>query len=123
LTVAALIVHLSIYASEAYLRRSKSPSCTWEVPEQLFDPARYLAFPPYSVRFCYLDRETLLWQLRDADEKHLLAERMIPYPFFDVARFHWRLGAKGHVVALEGPDGVHISLPPTWLDRLRAEMP
>ena len=123
LIVFAAIIQLCIYANDVHTRKTRVPTCEWEPIESLYDPP--YASPPYSGRFCYLVRGTILLQLYDASDQHLLAERMYSYPYYERPSFFWRVDAQRRPSALGYDTTINdeISLPPTLLDRLRAKLP
>lgn len=87
------------------------PDCVWNVVPSPGDR-------PYAVRFCYLMKDTAVVRVYDITGRDVLAERM----FFELdrARFYWTPEALGY--SNERYGGL-ISIPPTWVDRLRAKLP
>lgn len=108
----AALVFLCRYLSDAHTRATRAPDCRWNaVP----NPNN----TPYSARFCYLDKETVLLRVYDTKGQALLAERS----FFELdrPRFHWESNALGYND--RNYDGGEIALPPTLLERLRVKLP
>lgn len=108
----AALVYLCSYLSDTRARATKAPGCEWNAV-----PNPHNA--PYLARFCYLDKETVLLRVYDAEGQSLLAERSIFE--LDRPRFHWELNALGYND--RNYDGGEIALPPTLLERLRAKLP
>jgi hypothetical protein len=108
----AAFVYVGSYLSDAHTRATKAPACEWNAV-----PSPNNA--PYLARFCYLDKETVLLRLYDAEGKALLAERSLFE--LDRPRFHWESDALGYNDRKY--DGGEIALPPTLLERLRAKLP
>ena len=108
--VAVAAIGLGDYLLDAHKRISRGHLCEWEkVPHP--DNVRY------EGRWCKLTKDTALLQLYDS-RKTLVAERMFfeldkPIFFGDGQRLGY--DSRG--------EGAAISLPPTWLDRLRARLP
>jgi hypothetical protein len=105
------LVYLCNYLMDARMRRQKAPSCEWDItpsPDNL----------PYSVRFCYLNKETVLLRLYDSTGKQLLAERT--YFQLDRPRISWDTDRLWYDTY---PDDSFITLPPSFFERLRARLP
>lgn len=112
--IAALValVYLCNYLVDARLRMTKAPGCKWNtVPNS--------TKPSYSARFCYLTKDRALLRLDDAAGLHLLAER----DFFEMDYPHFYWEADALVYNDRNYDGGEIALPPTLIDRLRANLP
>ena len=123
LIVFAAVIQLCIYANDVHTRMIKGSTCQWHPVKDRFalpdDPP-----PPYSARYCYVEKYTILLQLFDADDRHLLAERM--YRYLDAGSFFWDTDEQGRAKSLiydTSDDGGEIAVPPTLLDRLRAKLP
>ncbi len=120
-----LIVQLSIYANDVYTRMSGIADCKWYPVKDRYEEPK--PPPPYSGRYCYIAKDTILLQLFDAEGRQLLAERM--YFFLDGASLFWNTDREGHAISLiydtssDASDGGKIIVPPTLLDRLRAKLP
>ncbi|MBO9647240.1 MAG: hypothetical protein J7605_01920 [Variovorax sp.] len=117
----ALIIQLGIYANDVHTRMSAIDSCKWYPVKDRFEEPR--PPHPYSGRYCYVAKHTVLLQLLDA-EGGLFAERM--YFNLDGGVFVWSTNREGRAVALfydsDSDDG-KINVPPRLLDRLRAKLP
>ncbi|MFZ3117900.1 MAG: hypothetical protein WA159_06225 [Variovorax sp.] len=107
----AAFVYLCSYLSDAHTRATKAPDCKWiavENPDNV----------PYTARFCYLTKDTVLLRLYDAEELHLLAERT----YFNLDR-PFIAFVQDELVFDTYPEGSFIALPPSLVERLRAKLP
>ncbi|MBO9647239.1 MAG: hypothetical protein J7605_01915 [Variovorax sp.] len=117
----ALIIQLGIYANDVHTRMSGIPDCTWYPVKSRFQEPK--PPHPYSGRYCYIAKDTILLQLFDAEGQQLLVERM--YFSLDGANLFWNIDREGHAISLiyDTYEGGRIHVPPTLLDRLRAKLP
>lgn len=111
-TVAASVFSTAcVYLNDAYLRVTRSPACRWNsVPAPNGSP--------YSARYCFLHKQTVLFRLYDSNGATLLAERdslQLDLPFIS-----WDAGRIWYDTS---PDDSFVALPPTLFDRLRAKLP
>ncbi len=65
-----------------------------------------------------MTKDTILFRLYDATAQQLLAERT--YFQLDGPLIGW---APDRIWYDTYPDDMYVSLPPTWMDRLRAKLP
>jgi hypothetical protein len=120
-----IFVQLCLYANDVHTRLTKGKSCQWHVVEDRFGPPD--PPPPYTARYCNIERYTVLLQLYDASGRKLLAERM--YLDIDMGTFFWATDSGNLARALmyessdSGTGYGEIALPPTLLDRVRAALP
>ena len=110
--IAALValVYLCDYLIDARMRMTKAPSCEWIIVPTIGNS-------PYSARFCYLNKETVLVRIYEISGK-LLAERT--YFQLGTPRISWDTDRLWYDTY---PADTFIALPPTLIDRLRAKLP
>jgi hypothetical protein len=104
------VVLLLDYSLDVSKRQSRGGDCVWDLVEKEKNF-------PYVARYCYLTKNTAMLRLYDDKEEVLLAERM----FFemDYVMLNWT----GDKLIYSNSEFDFISLPPTWIDRLRAKLP
>lgn len=104
------VVLLIDYSLDVSKRRSRGPGCVWSLveKEKIF---------PYAARYCHLTKDTAILRLYDANGDVLLAERM--YFESNYVKVNWI----GDRLIYSNSEFDFISLPPTFIDRLRAKLP
>ena len=110
ISASAVIVLLIDYVLDVSKRRSRGADCAWSSIEK---EENFL----YVARYCHLTKDTALLRLYDADGDALLAERM----YFESN--HVKVNWIGNKLIYSNSESDFISLPPTFLDRLRAKLP
>ena len=104
-------IFLCVYLSDAHMRSTGAPNCSWSEVANAKNA-------PYSARFCYLNKEVVLLRLYDASATELLAERT--YLQLDRPFISWDSDRLWYDTY---PDGSFIALPPSLFERLRAKLP
>ena len=100
-----------LYLSEAGMRRERMPACKWNALPLDEDHQ-------YAVSWCKLTKDTVVLRLYELQKNRLVVERS--YLHFDRPNFYWNSVGIGY----DGQDGGDvISLPPSFIERLRAMLP
>ena len=99
------------YAIDAQIRAKSVPNCRWRPVENNGESA-------YSARYCRLDKNTILLRIYGAAGSKSVAERSFQHS--DAPNFFWKDGGLTYDAY---PDGDTVRLPPTFMDKLRAQLP
>jgi hypothetical protein len=108
----AAFVGACSYVLDAHQRTTRLSGCNWNVVE---NPDR----APYSARFCYLTKDTVLLRLYDVKGKQLLAERT----FINIDHPNFVFDREELIYDTSSRDGGKILLPPNIVDQWLARLP